>query len=29
VSNAIAAMTGKRLRNAPFTAARVQEALKV
>ncbi len=28
VSNAIATMTGKRLRNAPFTTARVQEALK-
>jgi isoquinoline 1-oxidoreductase subunit beta len=28
VSNAIATMTGKRLRNAPFTVARVQEVLK-
>jgi isoquinoline 1-oxidoreductase subunit beta len=27
VSNAIAAMTGKRLRNAPFTEARVKQAL--
>ncbi len=27
VSNAIAALTGKRLRNAPFTAARVKTAL--
>ncbi len=28
ISNAVLAMTGKRLRNAPFTAARVTEALK-
>jgi isoquinoline 1-oxidoreductase subunit beta len=28
ISNAVLAMTGKRLRNAPFTAARVAEALR-